>query len=485
MWTALAALLLTFASQGPDTARVEGRILTSSGEAPKVSVGVTVAMRKDDGNYQQLTARSGEGGVWKLETQPGWKVIEVWARGRNHGPGHVVLERALIAGGNGSIDVPLTRGATLRGRVLDKATGRPVAGVRVWADNWEFREDGDTPASRTDEQGRFELIGVEERTTYEAGPNNVHLDLHADGADHAPLRQALEGYPRQASGDYAIDLALVPLNCEVNGVVNYAENGEPCYSAMVALIDDLGQYRVTTSGAGGVFRFERIAAGRAQLWCWPIHSQPSEPRPLLFGTDAVLVNPGDNASVIWLESCAGTRVHGKAIGLPGSEGLKPALVLRRGLGRDSLTVHFEEQRFPVQPDGSFEATGLLPGRYQAELVFPEGEVGLVEPRTFDFTLDLGASSAPLELRYARAVSFAGRLDAPGEDLRFTTLEYSPLDRESWTSQMLEPDGRFLTTPLWPGQWRLRVRHQGWPGPEITVGPASAGDLVLKPKPEKP
>jgi|694.fasta_scaffold01737_14 hypothetical protein len=485
MWTAFTAFVLALIPQldlPTPSARLEGRVLTSSGAAPAQPVAVTVAMRKDDGNYQQLNARSAADGRWSLETEPGWKVIEVWARGKGHGPGHVVLERLLKEGDNGPIDVPLTRGASIAGRVLDKATGRAVVGARVWADNWEFREDGDTPAMRTDAEGRFELIGVEERSTYEAGPGHVHFDLHADGPDHAPYRQDLAGFPRQEAGRYALDLTLVPFNCEINGVVNFAETGEPCYSAMVALIDELGQYRVTTSGAGGVFRFERIAAGRAQLWSWPIHSQPSQPRPLLFGTDSVPVNPGDNASVIWLESCAGTRVIGKADALPGAEGLRPVLVLRRGLGRESLTVHFEEQRFPLATDGSFEANDLLPGRYQAELVFPEGQSGLVEPRMLDFELEQGRSSAPLELRYAQGSIFAGRFEAAQQDLRFSTLEYSPLERESWTSLMLEPDGRFRTPPVWPGKWRLRVRHQGWPGPELTVGPESALDLVLKPKP---
>ena len=477
------ATVLFPAPQGGPKHVLRGLVKDEAGKPLAVPVTVRVAMRKDDGSYQQPETKSGADGTWSMELDDGWKVMELWGRARGRAQGHAYVERR-VGLDTAPIELVVPAGATLRGVVVDKLTGHPVQGARVWAENWQWDELSDTPMTRVDESGHFELGGLTEiRTQDKDQKPTVRFDLHAEGGDHAALKNDAWSAERQADGTYTARLELVPNNCVVQGVVNYAANGEACEGALVAIIDDLGQYRVTTASAGGSFTLEHIGAGKAFLWAWPIALRPGETVPVAFGRDTFLVAGGQNAAVIWLEPVEGTEISGSFQPEANAKDLHPKVVVRRGLARDTMNVYFEEKEYELDAENRFRARNLLPGRYQVELRFAgDAALTLCDPQRREVDLDIGKNPAPIVLRCARAIELGGRVDAPGLDLRFSTVEYAAPGQEGWQTVPLESNGRFAARNLWPAAWRLRLRAAGVPGPELTAGPESRSDLVLKPKP---
>ncbi len=460
---------------------LRGLVKDEAGKPLAVPATVRVAMRKDDGSYQQPEVKSAADGSWSMQLDDGWKVIELWARARGRGQGHAFLERRV--GDGAPLELVVPAGSVLRGVVVDKLSGHPIQGARVWAENWQWDELSDTPMTHVDDEGRFELTGLTEIKTLDKDNQPlVRFDIHAEGGDHAALKADAWTPLRQADGTYLARLELVPNNCVVQGVVNFASNGDACEGALVAIIDDLGQYRVTTTNAGGSFTLDHIGAGKALMWAWPIAMRPGETAPLAFGRDSFLVAAGQNAEVLWLEPVEGTEISGSFQPEPNAKELHPKVVVRRGLARETMNVFFEEKEIELDAENRFHARNLLPGRYQIELRFAgEAQPPLCDPQKREVDLDIGKNPAPIDLRCARPVSFAGSVDAPGVDLRFASVEYAPEGQEGWQSVQLDATQHFAVNGLWPARWRLRLRAQGWPGPEVSVGPESRRDLVLKPK----
>ena len=219
--------------------------------------------------------------------------------------------------------------------------------------------------THVDDEGRFELTGLTEIKTLDKDNQPlVRFDIHAEGGDHAALKADAWTPLRQADGTYLARLELVPNNCVVQGVVNFASNGDACEGALVAIIDDLGQYRVTTTNAGGSFTLDHIGAGKALMWAWPIAMRPGETAPLAFGRDSFLVAAGQNAEVLWLEPVEGTEISGSFQPEPNAKELHPKVVVRRGLARETMNVFFEEKEIELDAENRFHARNLLPGRYQ-------------------------------------------------------------------------------------------------------------------------
>jgi len=141
----------------------------------------------------------------------------------------------------------ITRGATVRGVVLDVATGKPLAGARVspryfghplvWIDTER--------AVKTDEKGRFELGGVDkwygvcvERQGYEPIGDwrefEAKMQLHADGGENTFRLQPR--VPRKETGRQETEKEIKPrlFGCVVD------ERGEPAgpYRVVAAAMQD-------------------------------------------------------------------------------------------------------------------------------------------------------------------------------------------------------------------------------------------------------
>ena len=136
-------------TNGPTTITVHAR--TTDGKLP-VGLSDIIVQR---GPPPQTLTFVGKNGDWMaISVPPG--DYEVVFRNTNYVEAGVVFQRLSVgAGTNYSIDFVLSNGATFKGRVLDDATGKPVANEHFYGYTSHF-----THHVHTDAEGRYEVNHV-------------------------------------------------------------------------------------------------------------------------------------------------------------------------------------------------------------------------------------------------------------------------------------------------------------------------------------
>lgn len=275
-------------------------------------------------------------GAFRLEGLPPGRLV-VAATHPDHARA-VSEPLAVEAGRTASVELVLSRGQTVRGRVLDE-DGGPLAGAEV-------RLDGRVLAV-TDKRGEFVLEHLK---------LPLRLEAHARG--HLPAG-------REVAGAGEIELRLERAAGGLEGVV-VDDRGLPIAGARVeaagqtAATDRAGRFRIEGLGAGG-HRVEVTARGFA---------------PRVF--DAVPL--GEEAR---LELAPGAGLSGEV--RDARTGAVPAgLELQLALEAAGRTLKLAHAR------GRFEEVGLAPGRASLRVTAP-GYVAAVQP------LELPAADRPGEV----------------------------------------------------------------------------------------
>jgi len=368
--------------------------------------------------------------------------------------------------------------------VLDKLSHEPLAGARVWAESAVFDAAGDTPSALCDAQGKFQLAGLTELELPGADGNpRRSFDLHVEARDHAEPAAGSWSLEPAGAGRFRTTIELLPINCELHGVVNIAVDGAAAPISLVALIDEAGGYQVAPTQTGGFYKFERVAAGRALLWAWPAAQDAQTKGQPLFARGEIQLAPGSNTNVLWLEPIAGTQLSGHARALPGAEDLHPRVLLRRGIARGLEHVYYDERFVDLDAQGRFAVQDILPGHYQVELRFELAHgAALSEPERSETEIEVGQQSAPIELAYAHPLRLAGRVEGTPAELEGVLVDYQRSAGGLWTRATLRPDGSFDIAGLWPAPWKLRAHGKSGIGPEIEAGPQSALELRLRLRP---
>ncbi len=252
---------------------------------------------------------------------------------------------ALVAGETLGLELPVARGVSAAGVVLD-GKGKPIEGARVRLCSWErpdlsssigFEED-----THTDEEGRFLVGGVL--------PGEVTLRVSCDGFEGGSksLGPMLEG-------EFADDVTVhLTGGGAVTGVVLWPD-GSPAAKASVRLVnagDDWSDASKTKTDGEGAFEFTglrgaafRVAASakkKRSRWRWRAEGVASigQRIQLEFEEGVTLVGSARNDLG---EPLAEFKVIATPVGL------------HKGGGSGSVTVE--------DGDGTFERKGLEPGSY--------------------------------------------------------------------------------------------------------------------------
>ncbi len=292
-----------------------------------------------------------EDGRFELEDVPAGKWdVEVTAPGyqRGRASGISVDEGASTDG----VEVRLTRGAAILGRVLEARSGRPVLDASVRADAANSPrfprmglEPGDNEAS-SDADGRFEITGLS------PGPYRVTASHPSwtETTTSVELKDAPASVEiRLGQGGTLTGTVVSATRPVVGASVVLSPAGEgfraPFGGDQEAISDDLGR-----------FRFERLTPGRYTATA-ALRGQSSPPVDVALPTaDAV-----QDLSLVLAE---GATIRGRVSGL--------SAAARAGV---SVTAHGPESYFAFArtgADGTFELTGA-----------PRGSIGL-SARTGDF-----------------------------------------------------------------------------------------------------
>ncbi|HKE01114.1 MAG TPA: carboxypeptidase regulatory-like domain-containing protein [Planctomycetota bacterium] len=341
------------------------------------------------------------------------------------------------------LDVPLRRGAPIRGRVVEAGSGEPIAGVLVLSETdtpaWLLKtaiaekEPWMTAADVTDASGAFEIEHASEGTQ----------KLRASDAVHAPAWSKLE-HGATPSGDVVLRMTrggvvegrvtgkggTPAVHVPIIAACQDPERMQPCLTYGITYTDADGRYQVSgvAPGAYTVLRLEPPVAYRFTQ-----------------------VDEGVAARVDFLEGPSGTRVHGKVVGVDGRfvTGYTVTVVPKNVPRAQAMA---KQKAVILDPDGGFELNDLAADTYQAFLargmgdaVYPMGEID-VPPLTeleHTFRITFGTIGA--------AVTSA----ATGQPIAKVRLVVLTAEGDGFQGfVMTGPDGR-ATLPLLPaGKYRV-------------------------------
>ncbi|TAJ09045.1 MAG: sigma-70 family RNA polymerase sigma factor, partial [Planctomycetota bacterium] len=397
-----------------DTGRVlRGRVVDRDTQAPIADavVGEGWAMRR--------TVRTDARGEFELRGFAANDLYELAVRAQGYG--RIDLElHARQPAVDEFVEVALTRGRTLRGRVID-GTGAPVEDAYVAAAALEYFGIGpaqkhDWQATHTRADGTYEIADVR---------RDLHHALFVKKTGYGVLSYELDDLDN-ASDVLAVPDVVLRAGAIVRGVV-VDEDGEPWASRVVHLFGrnrDGAKWndrdrteaviqlanRSTRTDDLGRFAFADVATGSYEVLA-PLRNVAENVRKR--------VEVGDATSTVDVELVLsrGLSIVGRVVG-PDGEGVHAFLVLHSPDDPRGLVRQYTEQ------DGTFELRGLVPAAYSgfAYPTYLHSVAGSVHLANGEFR-EVAAGRTDVVVRLDRAAALRGRvLDADGSAANNVNIE---------------------------------------------------------------
>jgi protocatechuate 3,4-dioxygenase beta subunit len=305
------------------TGRIQGRVVDAeSGKAvpdfevrytPDAQGGMRFVMRAGPGRQRgpfEREAVHAEDGSFTIDDVPeGRWTVEAFAPGYESGTiSGVTVSEGDVAD---DVEVRLSRGNVVSGRVLESRSGRPVLGATVRAELTgeegggmrmvRLGGEGGELEALTDADGRYEIAGL--------APGSWTLTAaHPDWSD-ATARVEVKDAPavadiRMGRGGTVAGAVLAGGRPVAGAQVVLRAAGDSGFRMSPGLLGGGEQSAMTDDG--GRFRFERLSAGRYTVVA-SLRDQTSAP--------AEAVVTGDDAQEVQLTLAEGARVRGVVSGL--------------------------------------------------------------------------------------------------------------------------------------------------------------------------
>jgi protocatechuate 3,4-dioxygenase beta subunit len=433
----------------PPLAHVSGRVLD---EAGRPVAGARVATENPEGREVRATwdlceKRRPVSGTTDAQGRftfdlPRKDDFGLWTEAPGYLPGareKIPMERA-----GGGIEIVLRRGATVAGRVLAQ-DGLPVPGARVYSP-----QDGKTPQTVTDAQGRYQLDGIE--------PGG--RELWAEHPERGEARRRLELVP----GANRLDLTLDGQKERAVAGRVVGPDGEPLAGIRV----QTGQSSLYTREDGSF----RLVFARGSLLF------RAETEHLLFTGEGYAVldwafKPSETpieGLEIRLEKSR--RLTGHILGLDSPEDLASVNIGADGAGGMRLGR--------VNPDGTYQIDGLGPGPWAVEATF--------RTRVARATVKIDHGEASLDLEIPRLAEIRGKVLAPdGSPVSRAEIEFQNRAEKSeslYRSSIAtsQADGTF-SIEIQAGSYAVQARAEPYATAflerPLTVGAAPIVDLEMR------
>ena len=343
--------------------------------------GQPVGVHSDDGSF---TLEDVGAGTWSvLVTADGYQPA--------HTAGVTVEEGATRDG----VEVRLSKGVALKGRVLDATSGAAVANATVSLASTGGRPGPPGPLAdatsndvTTDPAGQFELDGIA------AGKQTLHVS-HPDYTD---ATQTVDVKNEGAS----VEVRMVP-GSAIGGVV-ISDSSQPVASATVTLSQEggagfgflAGGGQASVTDSAGLFRFDHLGSGRYSLSA-SLGSHTSAPLE-------VVLQSGQSQPGVTLQLQLGVTIQGTVSGLP--EGM----VAGTTVGANGANAYSQTTR--VAADGRFEFDNVPPGvvNLRATATDPSGSTRSVTKQV-EATADQPVLVA--DLVFDQGYSLSGRVTQSG------------------------------------------------------------------------
>lgn len=432
---------------------VFGRVTRRSDGSPVANATIGLPWRpKGELAASHVAARgvTGPDGRYRLE---GLAAGEYWLQvspAHEAQPDWIVV--ALAPGETKELDVVVDAGVTLKGRVLDAASGLGIAGATV-GEGWSARR-----SVVTDFDGGFVFEGFSTSGYFE-------LAVRAPGYGllNVRVRQPDEPFPE------SVEVRLRRARSAVGRVVN--EAGEPVANAYVAAVayqpnfeDPVETHQLdwqgTRSAADGAFRIDEL---RADL--------PHSLHVRLDGVGASTYGFPPNENEL-------ERIDFGDVVLPRGVLVKGRVVDEHGAAQPNVVVRLDgwngdRARYGAEPSygasmylrqrttrtddlGRFGFADVVAGDYNA-LVLREGSH---DRSNTPFTVAAGGEPAPLELVVASGGGISGRVvDRDGHGVvAYVSIDPEEGDEQTSGDVQTDGDGRFTASGLTGSVYSLTV----WP-----------------------
>jgi protocatechuate 3,4-dioxygenase beta subunit len=401
-----------------------------------------------------------EDGAFVLEDVPAGKwTVQATAAGYQKGSAAAVTVEE--GGAAEAVEVRLSKGGVISGRVLESRTGRPVLDATVRA---ELSGGGAGPMIRigggqseneaaTDAEGRYEIAGLAPGTwTLTASHPDWSESTASVELKDAPVSAELRlGRGGSIGGTVTAAGRPVP-----GAQVGLAPAGEAGFSRSGPFGSDQG----SLTDEGGRFRFDRLPPGRYTVSA-ALRSQSSTP------VEVVLT--GEETQDVALALAEGAVIRGAVSGLADA-----------ALGGVSVSASGPDQFFAntrTAADGTFELAGVPEGMIQ--LTANAGDF-LTRSRSAGTTVTIapGQAEATAEILFEDGYRVDGRVTRGGrpvpEAMVFAAPEGGSRRR---ASAQTDESGAFLLEGLQEGEYTIVASASRQPAPirrKVTI----TGDMTV-------
>ena len=372
-----------------------------------------------------------------LGTQPIW----VTARGWPAWSGSVEI----VSGHSQPINVQLSPGGTLEGRLLD-TKGEPVAAAKVLVakeirGGW-YEHFVPPPSATTSSTGHFRIEGIP------SGLQEVNAAPHWKEPNRGKAQWEYECLPNTITHvELVLDLGLI-----ITGTV-VDQEGSPVPGWRVRAEGSNrmeGSYpRSAKTDASGRFLIPNLGEGSHKLSFRPggnyTHAMATVPGVEAGTLDLIVTVDIAQAPSAWIESILGASTDAGG-------GISPnaKLLLKKSDSTSGLFVQFDSQ------SGQFRHGPLSPGRYQMQIAH-------------DMTIKFSGEWFDLLPGETKNVGALTQMALGSVELTLSSLPPNAetqlrlsLDREGMaTPDFVFEDGRFTATELVPGRWLLRNWNEPW------------------------
>jgi len=351
--------------------------------------------------------------------------------------GYANNERYTAAPGP-TTEIFLTPESVIAGRVVMAGTGEPVSGVAIQATSEAF--GGGALSARSDDAGAFRIaklepgiytLGARGDELYGEGPELVHLGL----------AETAEGLVIELHPAFMVS-GQITLAAGAGG------QARPCAQGWVRLKDrsDKRNSIFARAHTDGEIELRSVLPGtyEVEVGCDSMVPEPEYPE--------VVITKANATGLVW-EVREGLTIAGVIVDALGSPvvGVNVFASMQPDPNdpRKQFTRGYSD---PSANDGSFRATGLLPGTYQA-WVF--GTDRSVESDKVEVVLEPGVDVNDVRIELPGVGTITGVVqDADGQPVANVTIGARPTERRSNAAGVSQDDGRFTIEHVPPGAVRV-------------------------------
>ncbi|MFN8091048.1 MAG: carboxypeptidase regulatory-like domain-containing protein [Vicinamibacteria bacterium] len=432
---------------------------------PDAQGGMRFVMRMGPGRQRGPFEKEGfhaEDGAFTVDDVPAGRwMVEAFARGYQNGSaaGIVVGEGEAAEG----VELRLSRGSVVSGRVVESRAGRPVLGATVRAEQagGEGRmmirlggEQGELEAL-TDAEGRYEIAGLSAGSwTLTAS----HPDW-SDASARVEIKDAAASADLKMGRGGAVAGSVVAGGRPVGGAQVVLQQAGDSGFRMSAGMFGGGEQQATTD-EGGRFRFERLTPGRYSAVA-TLREQASAP--------AEAVVTGDEAQEVQLVLAQGARVRGVVSGLP--EAQLSGVNVTGQSGGD----YFASTR--TGGGGAFELTGVPEGPLTLRATSGDFVAGGSRSAQASLTIAPGQAEAAAEIVFEPGFRVDGHVTRGGRPVVDATVMASPeTPGRPTASSRTDETGGYLLEGLQEG--RYSITAMGTDSAPIRQSVALTGDTTV-------